>query len=185
MSDPQLVAEYLSGDQKALEFLFSRWLGPIYAFLYRRLGNAPDAEDAAQETFVKCWRNLKKFDQTKSFKPWIFRIAHNTAVDFLRKKKMPVFSQLDSGAEEAERFEETLADPSPLPAELYERKNLAEELARAVASLAPAYRDVLFLHYNDHLTFQEIAETLDEPLNTVKSRHLRALVALKKLLRAD
>ncbi|MBI4159946.1 sigma-70 family RNA polymerase sigma factor [Candidatus Wolfebacteria bacterium] len=71
----------------SLELLIRRYLKPIYGFTYRYVGAGQDTEDVTQETFVKVWRNLKKFDQNKSFKTWIFSIAKNTAIDFLKKKK--------------------------------------------------------------------------------------------------
>ena len=73
-SDQKLIADYLGGDEKALEILIYRYLKPIYSFVYRYVGNEQEAEDITQEIFVKAWRNLKKFNQNKSFKTWIFTI---------------------------------------------------------------------------------------------------------------
>jgi RNA polymerase sigma-70 factor (ECF subfamily) len=180
-SDQQLIADYLAGDEKSLEVLFGRYLKPIYGFTYRYVGSGQDAEDVTQETFVKVWRNLKKFDQQKSFKTWIFSIAKNTALDFLKKKKAIPFSEFEN--EEGENMiTETLADPSSLPHELLEKAGMAQVLTSAMEKLSPKYRMVLFLRYNDHFTFREIAEIFDESLNTIKSRHRRALVMLKNLL---
>ena len=86
-SDKQLIINYLKGDEKSLELLIQSYLKPIYSFVYRCTGNTQDAEDVTQEVFVKVWRNLKKFDQRKSFKTWIFAIAKNTAFDHLKKRK--------------------------------------------------------------------------------------------------
>lgn len=180
-SDAQLVAEYLRGDKEALQILISRHLKMIYNFVYRYVCNAHDTEDLTQDIFIKTWRNLKKFDQTRSFKTWIFKIAQNTCLDFLRKKKTVPFCEFEN--EEGENpMAESLADPAPLPQEIFDRENLARELSLATEKLPPKYRAVLFLHYNDHLTFQEISESLGEPLDTVKSRHRRAIIALRKIL---
>lgn len=181
LSDAQLVSGYLRGDKEALQILISRYLKQVYSFVYRNVGNARDAEDITQETFVKVWRNLKKFNQEKKFKTWIFKIAQNTCFDFFRKKKPVPFSEFEN--EEGDNtIAETVADPAPLPEEIFDRENLAQELSAAIETLPPKYRAVLFLHYNDHLTFQEIAELLGEPLDTVKSRHRRAVIALRKIL---
>lgn len=158
-------------DEKSLEILIKQYLKPIYNFVYRYAGNAQDAEDITQDVFVKVWRNLKKFDRQKSFKAWIFTIAKNTSIDFLKKKKTIPLSSFD-----------TLIDPSPLPYEILEQKGMGEMLSRAINKLSPKYRTVLSLSYNKHLTFREIAESLNEPLNTVKSRYRRALIILKKFL---
>lgn len=187
-SDQQLIADYLAGDEKSLEVLFGRYLKPIYSFTYRYVGGGQDAEDVTQEAFVKAWRNLKKFDQQKSFKTWIFSIAKNTALDFLKKsrsvsgrKKAIPFSEFEN--EEGENMiTETLADPSPLPHELLEKAGMAQVLTSAMEKLSPKYRMVLFLRYNDHFNFREIAESLGEPLHTITSRHRRALIQLKKLI---
>ena len=179
--DQQLIADYLQGDEASLEFLVGRYLKPIYSFTYRYVGNAQDAEDATQEVFVKVWKHLERFDQSKSFKTWIFSIAKNTAIDFLKKKRAIPFSEFEN--EEGENMlTETLADPSPLPKELLEKAGMAQMLNTAMEKLSPQYRIVLFLRYNDHFNFREIAESLGESINTVKSRHRRALVMLKKIL---
>jgi len=172
-SDEQLVGDYLKGDEKSLEVLIKRYLGPIYGFVFRFVGNREDAEEIAQEVFVKVWRNVKKFNQSKSFKTWIFSIAKNTAVDFLRKRRVQVFSETEI---------ETVVDPAPLPQELLEKAETAKLLESALNKLGLEYRTVLYLYYNDHFNFREIAEILDEPLNTIKSRHRRALRMLRKLL---
>ncbi|MDP2967508.1 MAG: sigma-70 family RNA polymerase sigma factor [bacterium] len=210
--DKILIEKYFQGDEKSLEILIQNYLKPVYSFVYRYIGNAGDAEDITQEAFVKAWRHLKRFDRNKSFKTWIFSIAKNTSLDFLKKsrsalggKKTIPFSELEN-EERENTFAETLIDPSPLPQEILERQDVSQVLNRLMEKLSPNYRMVLFLRYNDHFTplevhsaaggmapaisglpltgftFREIAESLGEPLNTVKSRHRRALIILKKLL---
>ena len=181
INDEILARKYLTGDEQSLELLIRQYLKPIYSFVCRYAGNSHEAEDITQEIFVRVWRNLKKFDQNKSFKTWIFSIAKNASLDFLKKKKAIPFSEFDT-EEGGNRITETLADPSPLPLELLEKAGMAKMLNVAMEKLSPQYRMVLFLRYNDHFNFREIAESLDEPLNTVKSRHRRALIKLKKLL---
>ena len=190
-SDEQLIADYLAGDEGSLEILIQRYLKPIYSFTYRRVGGGQDAEDVTQEVFMKVWRNLKRFDQQKSFKTWIFSITKNTAIDFLKKKREIPFSEFSARGgsafgrenEDGENMiTETFADPSPLPNELLEKVGMAQMLTSAMEKLSPKYRMVLFLRYNDHFNFREIAESLGEPLNTVKSRYKRALIKLKELL---
>ena len=179
--EKQLITDYLDGNQEALEILIRQYLKPIYSFISRYVGSGQEAEDITQEVFVRVWRNLKKFDQNKSFKTWIFSVAKNASLDFLKKKKAIPFSEFDT--EEGEnRLTDTLADPSPLPLELLEKAGMAKILNVAMEKLSPQYRMVLFLRYNDHFNFREIAESLGESLNTVKSRHRRALIKLKKLI---
>jgi len=183
-SDQQLVADYIAGNEKSLEILIKRYLKPIYSFSYRYVGNPQNAEDVTQEVFVKVWRNLKKFDQQKSFKTWIFSIAKNTSIDCLRKKKAVPFSNFENEAGKNILIE-TLVDPSPLSDKLFERFSIAQMLSSVMKILSPKYRMVLFLRYNDHLNFREIAESLDESINTIKSRHRRAMIMLKRFLEKD
>ena len=180
-NDEQLVSAYLNGDEKSLETLIQRYMDPIYSFVYRHIGKPREAEDVTQEVFLKCWKNLKTFDQQRSFKTWIFNIAKNASIDFLRKKKSINFSDLENEDGENE-IVDNLTDSEPLPDELFERKNLAEELTGAINKLPLKYRMVLFLHYNDHFNFREISESLGESINTVKSRHLRGIKMLKSLI---
>jgi RNA polymerase sigma-70 factor, ECF subfamily len=179
MNDEQLVKNYLDGDEKALELLFGYYLKPIYNFLFRLVGNTKDAEDLSQEAFMKAWSNLKRFDGQKVFKAWIYKIARNTAIDFLRKKKSLNFSDL-TGDEESILVD--LADDKQLPDERMMEMDLKSEIREALNELPLDYRTVMLLYYNGQLNFREIGEVMGESINTVKSRHRRALGMLRKIL---
>lgn len=177
--DKKLIVGYLGGDDTALAVLIGRYIKPVYNFVYRFAGNnKEEAEDITQETFFKMWRNLKKYRTDENFKTWLFIIARNTAYDHLRKRKNFVFSDFDT---EDARFEDTLTDKESLADELFALAENKELLAQAMSELSPQFREVLILHYDHELTFDEIGKILDEPLNTVKSRHRRAIEALRKL----
>ncbi len=163
--DQELIAKYLAGDEESLEILIKKYLKPIYGFVYRYVRNSQDAEDITQETFVKAWKNLRKFDPEKSFKTWIFSIAKNTSLDFLKKKKTIPLS---------DNIIETLADPVPFTPEL--------SLTDILEKLPPKYQTVLSLRYNGHFSFREIAEVLKESIDTIKTRHRRGIARLKKFL---
>jgi len=196
--DIQLITRYLKGDGKSLELLIERYFSPIYAFIYQYVGGAAEAEDITQEVFVKVWKNIKKFnprrgyfgsrrrERQKSFRTWIFSIAKNASIDFLRKKKAIPFSDFstlsEDNEEEGNEVVANLADPTPLPDEVFARKDLAEFINSSLKRLPPQYRTVLFLYYNLHFTFQEISDSLGESINTIKSRHRRALINLRKII---
>jgi RNA polymerase sigma-70 factor (ECF subfamily) len=179
--DIRLITEYLDGDEKSLEKLFSRYLKPVYYFVHSYVGDPAEAEDITQATFIKAWKNLKKFKQEKKFKTWVLTIAKNTALDFLRKKKNSTFTEL-SDQEEGGKVLELAVDLLPLPAEVFDRERLSEEVESAISKLAPYYREVIQLYFMEQLNFREISEILGEPLNTVKSRQHRALIELRKIL---
>ena len=180
-TDKQLIANYLAGDERALNELIARHLKSVYNFVYRIARNAQDAEDITQETFVKMWRNLKRYDQSQNFKTWLFTIARNTAIDALRKKKNFVFSDFETADGENPIFD-TLADPAPLPDELAMRAEKQTLFETALGQLSPAYQEVFALHHESDLTFDEISTRLGKSINTVKSQYRRALLTLQKLL---
>ncbi|TSA45278.1 sigma-70 family RNA polymerase sigma factor [bacterium] len=183
LNDNQLVKNYLEGNDEAFEELVKKYLKPIYNFLYRLTNNQVVAEDLAQDTFLKVWKNIRRFDQSRSFKTWIFTIAKNTAFDYFKKKKELPFSTFTD--EEGESWLENIADENILPGEILERKNIAEELEEILKKLPVHYRTILLLHYKEDFSLHEIAEILSEPYNTVKSRHQRALSKLKKAILSD
>lgn len=181
ISDKQLANDYLAGDREALESLIRRYLKPIYSFIYRYVYNEKDAEDITQDVFVKVWKNFGRFDVRRSFKTWIFSIAKNAAFDFFKKKKALNFSQMENQYKNGS-FLDNLTDGAPLPQETLKQAEAAFSLNAALEKLSPKYRMTLFLRYNDHFNFREIAEALEEPLHTIKSRHRRAILMLKKIL---
>ncbi|OGY41200.1 MAG: hypothetical protein A2Y82_02030 [Candidatus Buchananbacteria bacterium RBG_13_36_9] len=177
-TDIQLIKKHLKRDSQAFELLISRYLKPIYSFIYRLVKNADEAEDITQEVFIKVWKNLKKFDQKKSFKIWLFTIAKNTVIDFFRKKKNILFSDL--APENDPQGSEILAiDSQPLPDIILDQEILEKKLAEIVEILPLKSREVLFLYYKEDLTFQEISDIFGESINTIKSRHYRAILALR------
>ena len=180
-TDDELIAAHLDGNPDAYTTLLQRHLKGVYNFVLRI---APqDAEDVTQETFVKAWKNISRFRVEESFRTWLLKIARNTAIDFLRKRRTPSFSEFGN-EEEGEFPYLDAADPAP---SLFENLALAGDKAdidRLVKTLSPGHQETLHLHYVEDLTFREIAEILNRPQNSVKSQHRRALLALKKLLDA-
>lgn len=176
-TDEQLVAKYLKKDEEALEELVRRYLPLIFGFVKKYTGNQDNASDITQETFVKVWKNIKKFDRTKSFKTWIFTIAKRTTIDWLKKKNALPFSVIE---EQWPDFSENIKDDSALVA--IENGFLQKDFGFALGQLPNSYNSVIKLRVYGGLNFREIAQSLKEPLDTVKSRYRRGLVLLKQLL---
>lgn len=180
--DNPLVLNYISGDENALTEIINRYLKPIYNFSLRIILNPSESEDVTQEVFLKVWKNIKKFDQSKNFKTWIFAIAHNTCLDYLRKRKNIPISDFDNA--EGENFlENKLIDPEPLAPEMLNRAQNAEAVNKAVTQLTQDQRIVISLRYESENTFDEISKILNKPIDTVKSHHLRAIRKLREILK--
>ncbi|MCX6736293.1 MAG: sigma-70 family RNA polymerase sigma factor [Candidatus Parcubacteria bacterium] len=180
--DRQLIASAIVGDDDAFAFLVHRHLPAVYNFAYR-FGGKEEADDIAQETFFKIWKNLKKFRPEENFKTWMFSIARNTTIDHMRKKRDITFSNFEN-ADGENFFEETLTDTEPLADEIFARAEKEKHLEKFLAELPPLYREVLILHYQNNFTFEEIGQILKKPIHTVKSQHRRALEQLRGLFSA-
>jgi RNA polymerase sigma-70 factor, ECF subfamily len=165
-------------DEK-IEVIIKQHIKLVYNFAFRLSGSESDAADIAQESFIKIWKNIEKFDPDKNFKTWILAITRNTTIDWLRKRKNISFSKL---GDDEKTFEENIVDIEPLPDEIFYKKELALELENALSKIRPDFREIIFLRYTQNLTFEEISEVVGKPLNTIKSHHLRALSAIRKLL---
>jgi len=178
-SDEELIVEYLKGNQQAFKALVERYTAHLYNFSRRFVG-ATAAPDIVQETYIKVWKNIRKFDTSRAhFKTWMFTIARNTVIDYMRKKKIAVFSDLNKNEDES--FSESLPDNVILPDEALQKLEDRKFLNKLLDQIPPMYREVLILYYQEEMTFSEIGEMLDKPLNTVKSHHRRALKQLKKM----
>ncbi len=180
--DAQLIAAFMKGDGDSFAALVDRYMPMVYKFIYRYAGNADAANDIVQDVFIKVWKNIKKFDQKKNFKTWLLTIAKNTALDAIKKKKGILFSRIEDGETDLDAFLAPYIESPDLPDELLQKKQTKAELARVLQELNPSYRSVLLLRYAEHLKFREIAATLQEPVDTIKSKHRRALIQLRAML---
>lgn len=167
--------------EKETPELIREYIKPVYNLVFRLTGKSDEAEDLTQETFLKAWKNIKKFDKNKSFKTWIFTIAHNTVIDFYRKKKPIPFSKLDSANDEdGSTFESSLQGDELSPEELFEKQQEESILLSALENLSLDERTIIVLHHTDELTFDEISDVLKKPINTIKSTYRRSLIKLRK-----
>jgi RNA polymerase sigma-70 factor (ECF subfamily) len=180
-TDNQLIELYLSGDEKAFAALLHRHLALVVNFANTFVKNRQSAEDVAQEVFVKAWKNLTKFQADGNFKTWLLVIARNSSLDYLRKHKREVANVLS--------LENDFNDGGPdleakddLPMEIFYKKEIKEMLENVLADFSAAEKMLVTLHYYEQLTFEEMAEILGESANTVKSRHRRLLVKLRRVL---
>jgi len=186
-TDEEIILLYQNGQREAFKGLINRYTSPLYNFI-ARIADRNNASDIVQEIFIKVWKNINNFDSKKaSFKTWIFTIARNTATDFLRKKKILSFSDIEKNSGKDENafnksFSENIPDENLLPDEVLQKLEDNELLNKTLKKLPPDYREVLILHYQEEMTFSEIGKIINKNLNTVKSQHRRAILELRKML---
>jgi len=178
-SDEELVRLHLRGDGEAFRELVQRYTGALYNLAYRYTADRMAAEDITQETFLRVYQALPRSRLDLPFKPWLFRIAVNLCRDGAAKKRPLAFAQL---GDEDDFLGESIPDEDPLPLERVEAEELEEMLRQAVAELRPPYRVAITLRYTEGLSYQEMADVLDIPLNTVRTHLLRAKQRLRQAL---
>jgi RNA polymerase sigma-70 factor (ECF subfamily) len=177
-TDEQLVERALAGDREAFGEVVRRWERKIYALAYGILGSVEDARDASQETFIAAYRNLQGFRGEAKVSSWLHRIAVNQCISRQRRARVRAETGLEDEVESSgEGLLSTRAGDSPARAS--ESKQRAEAVRRAVASLPQELREVVLMKEFEELTFQEIADALQVPLSTVKSRLYTALRQLR------
>ncbi len=182
LQDYELVQKALLGDEKAFARLLSRYKDTIYFMLLKMLNNRSDAEDLTLEAFGKAFKNLHQYSPTYAFSTWLFKIASNNCIDFLRKKK-GVMVSLESENDQNELNETAKIKSKDLdPEEKLIRKQKAILLHKVVRRLKPHYQSLVGLRYFNELSYEEIAKELNLPLGTVKAQLFRARQMLFKLI---
>jgi RNA polymerase sigma-70 factor (ECF subfamily) len=176
------VAQALAGSESAFEQIVRRYQRPIVSLIARMTGDWALAEDLAQETFVKAFRSLAAFDTTRRLSSWLFRIAHNTAIDAMRRTRAPQGLIDASLGEGLDAVDEPATPPEPDPIERHEHGSALEA---ALAELRPDQRAAIVMRYENGLSFDEIGTVLGVPEVTARSHVHRARKELARLLTAS
>ncbi|WP_372950847.1 RNA polymerase sigma factor [Mariniphaga sp.] len=180
--DYELVQKALEGDEKAFTRLLARYKDAIYFMLLKMVNNRNDAEDLTLEAFGKAFRNLHQYSPTYAFSTWLFKIASNNCIDFLRRKK-GTYIALENNGDSSENSEVIRLKSKELnPEEKLIRQQKAILLHNIVRKLKPRYRKLVELRYFREFSYEEIAKELDIPLGTVKAQLFRAREMLFKLI---
>jgi RNA polymerase sigma-70 factor (ECF subfamily) len=182
--DTEVVLHALHGHEPAAREIVRRYERPVYNLIRRMVRDPAAAEDLAQDTFLKIFRSLGTFDPRLRLSAWILKIAHNTALDHLRRSRIPYVpletDDLGGGATPE------LVDRSAVPPDrAAARVEMAEAVERALEALRPEYRAALTLRYQEDLDYQEMADVLGIPLGTVKTFLHRGRLALAERLAAE
>lgn len=177
----ELVARTLVGDQSAFAGLVGQYQSAVYNLCYRMLGQAHDAEDAAQETFLRAYRQLATYEPSRPFKTWLFAIACHECIDQLRKRRVTLFGIDEQPLVHHPALRETTAGPEDT-AIMGEQRAAMQSL---LAGLPPRDRSMIVMRYWEDLSYQEIAQATGDTVDAVKSRLHRARLTLGMMLKSD
>ena len=186
-TDEELVEDYLAGEAEAFRALIDRYHDPLFRFLFRLTGSRQAAEDAFQETFLQVHQSLETFDCSRRFKPWLFTIAANKGRDAHRRQQRRAAVSLSHRANDGPGG--ALVDLLAVDLPDADTRLMAEEQSRmvqeAIETLSPRLREILLLAYFQKMSYQQLADTFEIPLGTVKSRLHAAVAAFAKAWQAQ
>lgn len=177
------IKQVKRGDQNAFAEIVELFKDKVYQLCYRMVGNAHDAEDLAQEAFIRAYVNINSYDTNRKFSTWLYRIATNLSIDRLRKKKPYYFLDAEIEGAEGLTMYSQIATDELQPDEMVESLEFQEWVQQEINELPVMYRSVIVLKYIEELSLKEIGDILDLPIGTVKTRIHRGREALRKRLR--
>jgi RNA polymerase sigma-70 factor (ECF subfamily) len=180
LTDEQLVELAVSGEREAFGEIVNRWERKIFALCYGMLNREEDARDAAQETFISAFKNLSRFRGEAKVSSWLHRIAVNQCLTKQRRSKVRSETFLDEEKKEEEKY--FVAPLNQSPSKHFEQGEKQNKVRQALNSLPSELRQVIVMKEFEEMTFQEISETLELPLSTVKSRVYTALKQMRMKL---
>jgi RNA polymerase sigma-70 factor (ECF subfamily) len=180
LADGELVQTAVAGRESSFEELVRRYQRPIAAYVYRMVGDYDAALDLTQEVFIKVYNSLSRYRAEFKFSTWIYKIAHNAAIDHLRRHA--VREQAMTTSVDGERREVLIESRRLTPEQESERKERRTEIESVVQLLPSSYRELIVLRHSHDLSYDEMAEVTGLPLGTVKNRLFRAREAMRDLL---
>lgn len=180
--DLKVIERALNGESKAYAELLDRYRDSVYYVMLRMINNPSDAEDLTIEAFGKAFNNLSRYTPTHAFSTWLFRIATNNCIDFMRRKSQSP-RPFDHDEGEEDEMEATVPSDIRAPDEVMIDRESAAVLNRIVKSLKPRYRRLIELRYFEDYSYEEIATELSLPIGTVKARLFRAKVLILNMIR--
>jgi RNA polymerase sigma-70 factor, ECF subfamily len=181
LSDNELVEIIRKNDQERYSEIVDRYQTKLFVYIYRLIGNKEEAEDLLQDVFVKAYRNLNSYDTSRKFSSWIYRIAHNEAVNFIKRKSLKRFISFDAITSTKDKLDSSSEEEGADKAWL--RKEVSKEVSDAMKKLPFKYNQVLTLRYYSDQSYEEIAEILGRPVNTVGTLINRAKKKLSEELK--
>ena len=179
LTDGELIVNAVSGREDNFEELVRRYQRPITGYVFRMLNNYDASLDVTQEVFIKVYNSLGKYSSEYKFSTWLYRIAHNAAIDYMRRNSV---NQQSIEAENADgTYQLQLESPQPNPEQMREHSEWRAEIEAVVKCLPIIYRELIWLRHTRDLSYDEIAEVTNLPLGTVKNRLFRAREMMREM----
>jgi RNA polymerase sigma factor, sigma-70 family len=178
-SDVDLISRVIRGREDGFEELVRRYQRPIAGYVYRMLGDYDSSLDVTQEVFIKVYGSIEKYSSEYKFSTWLYRIAHNAAIDHMRRN--PTNSQSLETESENGTYQLQFHSPEPNPEQNRERSEWRTEIDAVVKCLPTAYRELILLRHSRDLSYDEIADVTGLPLGTVKNRLFRAREMMREI----
>jgi RNA polymerase sigma-70 factor (ECF subfamily) len=180
--DSLVILRARRGEELAFAELLRRYRAPVFNLCLRMLKNRDDAEDVAQDVFIKVFSMLERYDERYAFRSWLFKIAANQCIDFIRKNRVKLLRLDEPVRYRGEEIERQLPDHSPAPDEMLHSREVSDLLREITDELPPHYRAMIVLRHQEQLSYEEISSMMDLPLGTVKARIHRARAIMKDKL---
>ncbi len=180
LSDNEIVKLVIAKNQRAYQELMRRYQIKLYSYLYRLIRDKEESEDLLQGIFMKVYGNIKSFDTRRKFSSWIYRIAHNEAVNFLKKRSRRHLISIEDIQSSKDKLE--IIDIGKSPIDAWIGKELKKEMQEALEKLPPKYKEVLMLRYYYDKSYEEMSEVLGKPVNSVGTLLNRAKKKLMEIM---
>lgn len=182
-ADLHLITAAIRGEQAAYKELMKKYRDAIFNLIHRIIRDREQVEDHTQETFVKAFASLRNFNREYAFSTWLYKIATNSSIDYIRKKKLLTMSINKPISTEDSDYTFELPDSTYEPDKFIIQGQKSKIIAEAIEQLPPKYRQVIILRHNEERDYSEIAKILKIPIGTVKAHIFRARELLSKYLR--
>ena len=179
LTDGELIAISIRGREDSFEELVRRYQRPITGYVYRILNNYDASLDVTQEVFIKVYNSLSRYSSDYKFSTWLYRIAHNAAIDYIRRNSVNQQSLETENADGSYQLQ--IESPRPTPEQERERSEWRREIETVVQCLPVVYRELILLRHGQDLSYDEIAEVTGLPLGTVKNRLFRAREMMREM----
>ena len=179
LTDGELIVTAISGREDSFEELVRRYQRPITNYVYRMLNNYDASLDVTQEVFIKVYNSLARYSSDYKFSTWLYRIAHNAAIDYMRRNS--TYTQSLEAENSDGTYQLQIESPNPTPEQDRERSEWRTEIDTVVKCLPTVYRELILLRHSQDLSYDEIAEITNLPLGTVKNRLFRAREMMREI----